>query len=731
MSQMQINDTGKTFGEIVFRFLERIKNAVEILVNILLLLNLIVAIMMTYPSIMEEWGALLDKFCVCSILVFVLEIILRILLAWKANGNIFAFFKSKNGWEGWNIFDFTVTLISVISLFSFAIDFIGIRSARILKLANTLKILDKSNKVKDITESMIRSVPLISAIGLYFTILYVVYAIIGITFYRDTNPEYFGDFFSTCYTLFQIMTLDNWSNISRALIVNHPFCWIYFLSFILIASYLFINVVTGIVVDTIRDVKSENSQNKEKSDKSRNLARRISEVKRLRLLFSTATDFDEFLRISTRDKLEHVGVNDINKQEIEYQRLGEFAEKEYEITLDDFLTSYETTLKFYMKHKSQLTAWFANNEENLHQLLTRWFLDEQTEKDEITKIINNADKGVHIIVLIFILSGILPEDEKTDNDKVIENFNSHANKLLKFLEEHTKDNTKYERLNALISFDEELKEGTINKTLLALYKLCYDTIYEYNYIDDLEAKEEESRAIDDMLIFPPIDGYWYNPSQYENDKVYWKIESLNNGFFLYRLENNNLGIFFHKYELYIYVDDESQVLGHVYNPKETIKLVKGDKIDAENFTQRLKIEFDDDENPNTIIITTTSSNKFVEIPSLTRCPEGQTREFEKHEENWINADMDYSMMMTLSAITRDFLYFEIPEKGGYYRFQRKRISTKIRPHRNECGVCEFDDGSVYIRFTAIDKSFDVSNPDNGIEIVDKIEIPSVFDEYEE
>ncbi|MBQ8138886.1 MAG: ion transporter [Lachnospiraceae bacterium] len=73
------------------------------------------------------------------------------------------------------------------------------------------------------------------------------------------------------YTLFQVMTLESWSmGISRPVMDVFPWAWVYFVPFVLISSFVIMNVVVGIVVNSISEVQMELSKEKaeRKNEKS-------------------------------------------------------------------------------------------------------------------------------------------------------------------------------------------------------------------------------------------------------------------------------------------------------------------------------------------------------------------------------------------------------------------------------------------------------------------------------
>jgi len=241
----------------------------ESLINFLLLLNLIAAVLMTMPQVMEKWEHELDLFCNISIIIFTIEIVVRMIITWKTTKNPLRFFYKETGenglpskWESWNIFDFVVTLLSLLLLFQFTTDVVGIRAARLLKAINGVRIIDRNDRMKIITESLFKSIPYIAGMCVYFLMLYLVYAILGISLYRETNPELFQDIGTAFYTLFKIMTLDCWTDISATLMENHPHCWLYLVSFIIIAAYLLLNIVVGILLDSMQEIRKKKNRDK-------------------------------------------------------------------------------------------------------------------------------------------------------------------------------------------------------------------------------------------------------------------------------------------------------------------------------------------------------------------------------------------------------------------------------------------------------------------------------------
>lgn len=82
----------------------------------------------------------------------------------------------------------------------------------------------------------------------------------GTTMFAEAFPEFFGSIGKSMYSLFQIMTLESWSmGIARPVIAVFPYAWMYFISFILVSSFIVMNVIVGVVVNAIGEL-SENAK---------------------------------------------------------------------------------------------------------------------------------------------------------------------------------------------------------------------------------------------------------------------------------------------------------------------------------------------------------------------------------------------------------------------------------------------------------------------------------------
>lgn len=213
-----------------------------------ILLNAILIGLETSNTVMNRYGSVIDLFSTICLWVFIIEIILRISI------NRFSFFK-----EGWNVFDLFIVLISLMpdnGVFSVF---------RILRTVRVLRLLSIIPKMRLISQALISSISPMLGVGILLLILFYIYAIISTHLYGERFPEWFGTIGESFYTLFQIMTFESWSmGIVRPVMEVYPSAWVVFVSFLLLASYIVLNIAIGIIVDCIGDIKADESDKNQK-----------------------------------------------------------------------------------------------------------------------------------------------------------------------------------------------------------------------------------------------------------------------------------------------------------------------------------------------------------------------------------------------------------------------------------------------------------------------------------
>jgi voltage-gated sodium channel len=221
-------------------------NPVRNLIIGLILINAITLGMETAPRLVEQYGHILDLLDQGILTVFVIEITLKCYAyGWR-------FFKS-----GWNIFDFLIVLIALMPSS-------GVFSVlRVLRILRILRLISLMPQLRFIVEALLKAIPGIGAIFVLFILFYYIFAVIATKTFGPDFPEWFGTLGHSMYTLFKIMTLEGWADIADALMDKFAYAWLFFIIFILLATFTMLNLFIAIIVDTMQNLHQDKKIKKE------------------------------------------------------------------------------------------------------------------------------------------------------------------------------------------------------------------------------------------------------------------------------------------------------------------------------------------------------------------------------------------------------------------------------------------------------------------------------------
>lgn len=212
-------------------------------VALLIIINTVVLGIETYPSVMSKYGQILTYIDRIILYIFVIEIILRFVASPRN------FFKNP-----WSVFDFTVVLISLIP---FHDSVSALRAARALRSLRLISIFPKLRKV---IEGLVMAIPGICAIAGVMAVIICVFGLIASKLYGADFPDWFGNLHLSIFSLFQIMTLEGWPDIVRTIMQEKPFAWIFFVTYILIATFSVLNLFIAVVVDAMQRNHAEDDE---------------------------------------------------------------------------------------------------------------------------------------------------------------------------------------------------------------------------------------------------------------------------------------------------------------------------------------------------------------------------------------------------------------------------------------------------------------------------------------
>ncbi|MEM7641509.1 MAG: ion transporter [Pseudomonadota bacterium] len=208
-----------------------------------ILVNAVTLGLETVPPAMAAAGPLLiaiDRICLA---IFVVELTAKMI----AQGARF--------WkQGWNLFDFAIVAIALVPN---AGPFSVLRALRILRV---LRIISVFPRLRRVVEGFVTALPGMGSVFLLMGIIFYIASVMATKLFGASFPQWFGDLGSSGYSLFQIMTLESWSmGIVRPVMEVYPYAWAFFVPFIMMTTFAVVNLLVGLIVNSMQDAHAEES----------------------------------------------------------------------------------------------------------------------------------------------------------------------------------------------------------------------------------------------------------------------------------------------------------------------------------------------------------------------------------------------------------------------------------------------------------------------------------------
>ncbi|XP_038274928.1 voltage-dependent T-type calcium channel subunit alpha-1H isoform X3 [Dermochelys coriacea] len=218
-------------------------------------------------------------------IVFVFEAVLK-LVAFGFR----RFFKDR-----WNQLDLAIVLLSIMGITLEEIEMNAalpinptiIRIMRVLRIARVLKLLKMATGMRALLDTVVQALPQVGNLGLLFMLLFFIYAALGVELFgkldcSEDNPceglsrhATFTNFGMAFLTLFRVSTGDNWNGIMKDTLREctkedkHCLSYlpvispVYFVTFVLIAQFVLVNVVVAVLMKHLEESNKEAKEDAE------------------------------------------------------------------------------------------------------------------------------------------------------------------------------------------------------------------------------------------------------------------------------------------------------------------------------------------------------------------------------------------------------------------------------------------------------------------------------------
>ena len=219
----------------------------------------------TFPEMERSYAGLWKVLDKVILAIFTVEILIKMV---ALAPNPLRFFR-----DGWNVFDFVIVAVCFLP---FGGSYVAV--LRLFRLLRVLRLITVVPKLQIIVGAILRSLPSMFYVTVLLGLLFYIYAVIGVMFFRGNDPVHFGDLWTSMLSLFRVVTLEDWTDVMYIQMFGsdayqgynqsvegmeitpkaQPLLGaFYFVSFVLIGTMIMLNLVIGVVINGMDNAQKE------------------------------------------------------------------------------------------------------------------------------------------------------------------------------------------------------------------------------------------------------------------------------------------------------------------------------------------------------------------------------------------------------------------------------------------------------------------------------------------
>ncbi len=211
--------------------------AVQYAIISVILFNAVILGLETSDPVMAQAGGLIRMLDALCLTIFVVEL----------SAKLFAYGRDFPR-SGWRIFDIVIVGLSLIPGSQ------TVSVLRALRILRVLRVISVAPRLRRVVEGFVSALPGMASVFLLMAIIFYIAAVMATKLFGDAFPDWFGTLGRSAFSLFQVMTLESWAmGIVRPVMERYEFAWMFFVPFILVTTFAVVNLVVGLIVNSMQD----------------------------------------------------------------------------------------------------------------------------------------------------------------------------------------------------------------------------------------------------------------------------------------------------------------------------------------------------------------------------------------------------------------------------------------------------------------------------------------------
>ena len=225
----------------------------------------------TYTNFAQENAQVLTFLDRLILIIFTLEASIKILGQGK---NPFNYFKNP-----WNVFDFFIVAACLLE------PFLNLGGAflpvlRLTRILRVLRLVTAIPKLQLLVTCLLKSLPSMFYVSILLFLLFYIYGAMAVFLFGENDPIHFQNLQTSILSLFRVVTLEDWTDVmyinmygsdqygytAEDLTKWNPVSsesplWaaVFFVSFVLIGTMIVLNLVIGVIMNSMDESNAEMS----------------------------------------------------------------------------------------------------------------------------------------------------------------------------------------------------------------------------------------------------------------------------------------------------------------------------------------------------------------------------------------------------------------------------------------------------------------------------------------
>jgi voltage-gated sodium channel len=134
---------------------------------------------------------------------------------------------------------------------------------RLLRIFRVLRLVSMIPELQVLLAALLQAIPRMGYVTLLMFIIFYIYGAAGSIFFAEINPTLWGNISIAMLTLFRVATFEDWTDVMYETMEVYPLSWLFYLTFIFLVAFIFLNMMIGIVIQTLQSEHEKIEKNPE------------------------------------------------------------------------------------------------------------------------------------------------------------------------------------------------------------------------------------------------------------------------------------------------------------------------------------------------------------------------------------------------------------------------------------------------------------------------------------